>query len=80
MPQIQIQIKFQYVNDVLRQTHQGSVSPEGSQLNTDVESISSSTRHYYKAVEMILDAIAPKQLKWLYSKYWRHTAIPLTWT
>lgn len=59
-----MQIKFQSFNDVLKQT-QGRVSPEGSQLNTNVESISSSTRHYYTAVEMILDAKAPKRLKWL---------------
>lgn len=68
-PTPQIQMKLYSLNNFLRQAD-GRVSPVRSQLNTNVQSISSSTRRYYKrkgmqAVETTLDAIAPGQSKWL---------------
>lgn len=65
----QVQMKLHSLNNFLRQAD-GRVSPVRSQLNTNAEGVSSSTRRYYKrkgmqVVEASLDAIAPGQCKWL---------------
>ena len=68
-PTPQVQMKLHSLNNFLRLAD-GRVSPIRSQLNANVESISSSTARYYRrkgmqSLETALDAIAPGQSKWL---------------
>jgi len=68
-----VQHHLHSLNNLLRKCTYGNVSPIRSQLNADVDTISSTTSRYYKrkavqAVETVLDAIAPGQSTWLFQQ------------
>ena len=69
-PTPMVQDKLHSLNNFLRKSAYGNVSPVRSQLSSDVNDISSSTNRYYKrkvvqVVETVWDAIAPGKSTWL---------------
>ena len=81
-PTPQVQHRPHYLNNFLRNSADGRVSPVRSQLCTDVSKLSPSSSRYYKrkavqAVETVLEEIAPEQSSWLFlwvvEKYSRGT-------
>ena len=72
-PTPQVQHRLHYLNNFLRNSADGRVSPVRSQLCTDVLNLSPSSSRYYKrkamqAVETVLEAIAPEQSTWLFHR------------
>ena len=74
-PTPQVQHRLHYLNNFLRSSADGRVSPVRSQLCTDVLNLSpsSSRSRYFKrkavqAVETVLEAIAPEQSTWLFHR------------
>ena len=72
-PTPQTQHKLHYLNNFLRNSGDGRVSPIRSQLCTDALKVSSSASRYYKrkavqAVETVLEAISPEQSTWLFQR------------
>ena len=72
-PTPQVQHRLHLLNNFLRNSADGRVSPIRSQLCTDVLNLSSSSSRYYKrkavqAVETVLEAIAPQQSTCLFNR------------
>ena len=72
-PTPQVQHRLHFLNNFLRNSADGRVSPIRSQLCTDVLNLSSSSSRYCKrkavqAVETVLEAIAPQQSTWLFNR------------
>ena len=72
-PTPQIQHRLHYLNNFVRNSADGRVSPVRSQRRTDVLNLSPSSSRYYKrkavqAVETVLKAIAPEQSTWLFHR------------
>lgn len=72
-PTPQVQHRLHYLNNFLRNSADGRVSPVRSQLCTDVLNLSPSSSGYYKrkamqAVETVLEAIVPEQSTWLFHR------------
>ena len=72
-PTPQVQHRLQYLNNFLRNSADGRVSPVRSQLCTDALNLSPSSSRYHKrkavqAVETVLEAITPEQSTWLFSQ------------
>ena len=72
-PTPQVQHGLQYLNNFLRNSADGRVSPVRSQLCTDASNLSPSSSRYYKrkavqGVETVLEAIAPEQSTWLFRR------------
>ena len=68
-----VQHRLHFLNNFLRNSADGRVSPIRSQLCTDVLNLSSSSSSYCKrkavqAVETVLEAIAPQQSTWLFNR------------
>ena len=68
-----VQHRLHFLNNFLRNSADGRVSPIRSQLCTDVLNLSSSSSRYYKrkavqAVETVLEAIAPQQSTCLFNR------------
>ena len=69
-----VQHRLHFLNNFLRNSADGRVSPIRSQLCTDVLNLSSSSSRYYKrkavqAVETVLEAIAPQQSTWFFNRF-----------
>lgn len=72
-PTPQVQHRLHFLNNFLRNSADGRVSPIRSQLCTDVLNLSPSSSRYYKrkavqAVETVLEAIAPQRSTWLFNR------------
>ena len=72
-PTPQVQHRLHFLNNFLRNSANGRVSPIRSQLCTDVLNLSSSSSRYYKrkavqAVETILETTAPQRSTWLFNR------------
>ena len=70
-PTPQVQDRLHFLNNFLRNSADGRVSPIRSQLCTDVLNLSPSSSRYHKrkvvqAVETVLETIAPQQSTWLF--------------